>query len=449
MTAAVGDPARPLRRSSMAAASVDRQGRASRASKMWTSQGSYTQELSTTLDAEQAGVSPADALGVVQCTTRFATVMCVVIAFAKVGIYLTTGSDVVRTSALDSIGDLVANIITLYTGYRMSQPDHKKYPSGQSRFQNIGCLVFSTLMFALMFGNALGNIEDLIESKDEIGFEAITKFFGQTKFVDEFEQWGEEVEYSKGQKEFQWKDESKEISNPLKEWWSKNGDEKEQQNAKTMPKKLSMRKIAQITSEYESEVKQEEDLFFQNKLLGCCASYKCCLWLFCILYAIPKSGSSILVALATDKRNDFICTSFVIAATSTAWLYPDVIESWLGDKDKFDPLVSFLLSIFIMYTWSELIVEHMTALSQESAQPEFIEAVETEIKNLVSNTPCRLDPGDTRVYLTSHMYTLEVVLTAKSASTPVADISKTVSLVRSRAGQIAGIERCLVFSQAP
>ena len=34
-----------------------------------------------------------------------------------------------------------------------------------------------------------------------------------------------------------------------------------------------------------------------------------CLWLYCLLYAIPKSGSSVLVALATDKRNDFICTS--------------------------------------------------------------------------------------------------------------------------------------------
>lgn len=41
---------------------------------------------------------------------------------------------------------------------------------------------------------------------------------------------------------------------------------------------------------------------------------RCCLWLYCIYFAIPKSGSSVLVALATDKRNDFICTSF--------WLRP-------------------------------------------------------------------------------------------------------------------------------
>lgn len=36
---------------------------------------------------------------------------------------------------------------------------------------------------------------------------------------------------------------------------------------------------------------------------------RCGLWLYCIYHAIPKSGSSVLVALATDKRNDFICTS--------------------------------------------------------------------------------------------------------------------------------------------
>lgn len=34
--------------------------------------------------------------------------------------------------------------------------------------------------------------------------------------------------------------------------------------------------------------------------------------MYCIYFAIPKSGSSVLVALATDKRNDFICTSWCL-----------------------------------------------------------------------------------------------------------------------------------------
>merc|ERR1719291_1332888 len=86
--------------------------------------------------------------------------------------------------------------MTLYVGVRMNRPEPRKYPAGQKVFQNIGCLVFSTFMFALMFGNALGNVESLIESKDEVGHAAISRFFyvAGDSLGGEFAKWKQEVE---------------------------------------------------------------------------------------------------------------------------------------------------------------------------------------------------------------------------------------------------------------
>lgn len=81
--------------------------------------------------------------------TRFATVMCIAIAVAKVYAYTRTGAAVMKTSALDSLGDLVANVIALYTGYRVASPDTERYPVGLGRLEPIGVLIFSTLMGAM------------------------------------------------------------------------------------------------------------------------------------------------------------------------------------------------------------------------------------------------------------------------------------------------------------
>ena len=81
--------------------------------------------------------------------TRFATAMCIAIAVAKVYAYTRTGAAVMKTSALDSLGDLVANIIALYTGYRVASPDTERYPVGLGRLEPIGVLIFSTLMGAM------------------------------------------------------------------------------------------------------------------------------------------------------------------------------------------------------------------------------------------------------------------------------------------------------------
>lgn len=163
-------------------------------------------------DANAAGIDENEAMKIVACTTRFATGMCVIIAIVKVSIYLKTKQDVVRTSALDSLGDLLANCISLYTGYRMTKNEPQRYPMGQGKFANIGCLVFSTFMFSLMFGNALGNIEGLIESPDQIGKKAISRLFWQTPALGgDFAVWRSELTLNEDD-EYVWKDKKTETN---------------------------------------------------------------------------------------------------------------------------------------------------------------------------------------------------------------------------------------------
>ncbi|CAJ1366932.1 unnamed protein product [Effrenium voratum] len=434
------------RRSSVATgASVQRQSRASRVQKSWILDEAQVDHLAAE-DATQAGIQQQDALKIVKCTTRFATAMCVVIAFVKVSIYLATGAEVVRTSALDSLGDLMANMITLYTGYRMTNVDKKRYPVGQGKFQSIGCLVFSTLMFALMFGNALGNLESLVESKDDVGHAAVTRFFQQTEEVDDFKKWRDDLDC---EEECVWKTDGDKIDNPLINYFKEKGDSGEKAMAEEMEPKMTRGEIVSFSSEYENAAEQWAELKKQNFFLGICASYKCCLWLYCIFYAIPKSGSCVLVALATDKRNDFICTSFVIFSTFFAATFPNITEMAVSEE-KVDPLVSLMLSVFIMYTWSELMVEHMTLLSQEAANDEFRDGVLKEVRMVVkADSPCTVDDSDVIVYVSGLGHTVEVTLTAKSDKTTVGEMGELAQLLRRRLMTLEDVERAIVMKAMP
>ncbi|CAE7451858.1 MTP3 [Symbiodinium pilosum] len=426
-------------------ASIARQSRASRVQKSWIvgdeADGAIVH------DAVQAGVREQEAMSIVKCTTRFATVMCVMIAIVKVSIYLYSGSEVVRTSALDSLGDLMANMITLYTGYRMTHVDFKKYPVGQKKFQSIGCLVFSTLMFALMFGNALSNLESLIESKDDIGHKAITRFFQQTGSVSEFSQWRADLECT-DEEECTWRsptDNAAKIQNPLKKFFEVHGDEAEKAMYANEPAELTRGEVVQQIADYENEAEQWQQLKTQNLFLGCCATYKLCLWLYCLLYAIPKSGSSVLVALATDKRNDFICTSFVITSTFFAAIFPDFTGKFIANE-KVDPFVSLLLSFFIMYTWSELMVEHMTVLSEQVGNDEFCEGVRKEVFDVVKGSPCGVAGDDIKVYMSGMGHTIEVTLTVNPGTTQFAVVAELVQKLRNRLRPLEDVDRVLIMT---
>jgi len=444
--------AEPLsRRSSVSeGASIQRQSRASRVQKSWILDDTQL-DRSSVEDAHQAGLKEEEAIQIVKYTTRFATTMCVVIACVKVSIYFYTQAEVVRTSALDSIGDLTANMITLYTGYKMTNVDHKRYPVGHGKFQSIGCLVFSTLMFALMFGNALGNVESLLESKDDIGFEAITRFFDQTRAIPEFHLWHRELKCDGS--DCEWvaeKDGAQILPNPLIPYFAKQGTPDEKELVKDLAKTVTRGEIVEFSANYENEAQKWSKLKFQNTFLGCCATYKCCLWLYCIYFAIPKSGSSVLVALATDKRNDFICTSFVILATFFAAVCPQTTGMFLTEE-KVDPFVSLILSVFIMYTWSELMKEHMTILSHQASPYEFCSGVEVEVRAIVKeDSPCTVDSDDIKAYVSGMGNTVEVTLTVKSdKKVSCSEVCNLAEVLRKRLQGLEDTERVMIFIAHP
>jgi len=414
-----------------------------RATKTWI--GTDARDLSVDQDSEKQQI--------VKGVTRFATAMCVVIAIVKVGVYFKTKQEVVRTSALDSLGDLVANMMTLYTGYRMTQIDQKRYPCGQAKFQSIGCLVFATFMFALMFGNALGNVESLIESKDEVGVMAISRFFTQTESLGgQFKDWHAEVSYDEEEEMFTWTTEengAEKMPTPMIQYWEKRAEDKDNDKSasekamgEALAKEMTKGEIVMETSKYENEQDQKAELIFQNSFLAVCATYKCCLWLFCILYAIPKSGSAVLVALATDKRNDFIGTFSVIIATSLAFVFRRGLEDNIGlPEEKVDPLVSLVLSSFIMYSWQGLMVEHMTLLSQESAADCLVSDVQDVVKQAVQATGCKA--SDVVIYNSSEKNTIEVTLEGESDSS-FGSVKSTADKLKRNLESVEDVERVII-----
>jgi len=401
----------------------------------------------TANDAARAGVDRDEAMSVVKCTTRFATVMCIIIACVKVTLYMLYKQEVVRTSALDSVGDLFANCISLYTGYKMSTIDRKRYPAGQGKFQNIGCLVFSTFMFALMFGNLLGNVESLIESKDEVGMEAINRFFYQTgELKGDFTAWNKAITWDDGEDKFAWTDETK-MANPVKAFYSRaDADEGEKKMAKEMDDQVTKQEIVAVCSEYESEETMRAELGQATRFLGVCATYKLCLWLYCILFAIPKSGSSVLVALATDKRNDFICTYSALFAMNMAFWFRASLPI---PEEKVDPLISFILSIVIIATWVQLMVEHMVILSQEAGNDEFVDGVHYEVRTALDNSPCHInDPfEDIKVYHSSEKHTIEVTLSVNQDTTTFGDIAKTTRALEQKLLPLPDVERVVILTK--
>jgi divalent metal cation (Fe/Co/Zn/Cd) transporter len=430
-----------------------------RASKIWMTAEADANAMAATGDYEAK-------LAIVKCTTRFATAMCVLIATCKVAAYIITSKDVVRTSALDSLGDLVANCMTLYTGYRMSKIDTKAYPVGQNKFQHIGCLVFSSFMFALMFGSALGNLESIIESEDDIGFAAVSRFFhtqGDASLSPEFATWSKEVTYDGG---YKWENikeggdawskriedvadgPTPEMVNPLIKFYEASESKKEREHAEELKNdeeggKVTKGELVSACSEYEDPVEKFTGLVQQNVFLGCCATYKLCLWLYCILYAIPKSGSQVLVALATDKRNDFICTYSAIVATTLAYVFQDSLPI---SEEKVDPLVSIIMCFFIMYSWQQLVVEHAVILSLESAEKEFRLEVVQDVKKAVQGSNVGVMEDDVKVYVSSEKCTAEIELLVKDKEIPFKEVEKVQKRVKNSIGSKELIEKCVITS---
>jgi hypothetical protein len=220
---------------------------------------------------------------IVKCTTRFTTLMSLTIALVTLPLYIITKAAVVRTILLDAIGDFMTSCVTLYTGHRMNKLEPKRYPVGQTKFQSIGCLVFSTFMFAFFFGNAVENIKELVESRDDVGHLAISRFFYQAGegLGGNFAMWRDEVEET--DTGYEWDAHGENISNPLKVYFSA-GTSREREMAARMDDKVNRRDIVKAAAEYENMAEVKEELIKQNFVLAFIATSKVALWLYCVMH---------------------------------------------------------------------------------------------------------------------------------------------------------------------
>lgn len=410
------------------------------------------------MDAIQGGIDPEVAQATVKCVTRFATTMCVVIAVVKIAVYFYSKAAVVKTSALDSLGDLVANCITLYTGYRINLPDPEHYPIGQTKFEPIGVLVFSTLMASAMMANAINNIEELLDEEEKSREEAIEIFFqamfgkkNENDDAPEDEPYGdkeslqanfEPINHEVGKVLKKLKEDKKvpedigfmRIFKDDASWnfttaWD---DISENPDEKTLS-------FVNECADKETVFDEVSKLFFTLGFLGCCALYKLCLWQYCLQIAIPQSASTILVALANDKRNDFVATSFVI----TCMLVGHFFEEQIGEEyvEKIDPGASLILSSVIVYTWVSLMLPQVSILSTSSVDPEILEPMMNDVHQTVLPN---LSAGKVVCYKSSAQNTVEVSLEIPDKTQPYSQIDQVVQNLYSKLNAMEDVERVLI-----
>lgn len=409
--------------------------------KSWMSQQSVNLATASREDALHVGIDPVQAQNLVKCTTRFATFMCVIIVFVKVGVYLSHPSAIVKTSALDSLGDLVANGITLYTGYRMRMVEPMKFPVGQGKFEPIGVVVFSTLMASAMNVNAINNLEDLMASPEASRRDAVEQFFDTIFAKNEPDPEADrakknrELETEPGFLKFQ-----KIVGDGI------TGHDlpilKKIVKAKTAAEaKEVLEDTIRIVAEEETPEEEYEATWFTVKFLGCCAVYKFWLWLYCIKHAIPKSGSTILVALATDKRNDFMATSFGICCLLIGHYGKEGGHMSEETAEKIDPGASLIYSSWIIYTWVVLIIEQVVTLSQRSV-PEIRDPLLEAMPSIVQGSGCEV--GALQCYTSSSKHIVEIELLVKDPSAPFSAVNEICSKVRTQVSHMEDIERCIV-----
>lgn len=409
-----------------------------KSTKTWMQDTGRTQLEAKGDATERDNIDPEEAMQIVACTTRFATFMCVIIAFVKVGVYLKSGAAVVKTSALDSMGDLIANCITLYTGYRMANVNMKAFPIGQHRFEPLGVLIFSVLMAAMMFGNALSNVEDLVGEHEKEREIAVGEFWTAL--------FGIKVKKEGGAPAWETPDPGfmafkavmgnvENCSDLLKTALAKGSFA----NATT-----AIQDTIDLVAEVKPDTLIREKLFFQNTFLGCCATYKFCLWMYCIFYALPKTGSQVLIALANDKRNDFVATTFVICCTFLGYFFEDEINGIVDDgADKVDPLCSLLLSSVIIYTWVCLALEQIQNLNMRAVEPEIHEAVTATVKEAIKNDNMTFG-FDLKAYYSSNKYTAEVDLNVYSPDIPFTQVQNTMGIIQQSITASDEVERVIV-----
>eukprot|EP00933_Yihiella_yeosuensis_P014232 TRINITY_DN1282_c0_g2_i2.p1 TRINITY_DN1282_c0_g2~~TRINITY_DN1282_c0_g2_i2.p1 ORF type:complete len:218 (+),score=27.75 TRINITY_DN1282_c0_g2_i2:307-960(+) len=187
-----------------------------------------------------------------------------------------------------------------------------------------------------------------------------------------------------------------------------------------------------------SRRQESHEVWFTVRCFFFFAAYRLCFWLYCVTVAIPKTGSNVLVALANDNRNDFLASLFIITS---------VLLAELGNTaDSADSLASLALSVFVIYTWMQLLQDQIDALCQTSVEPTIIEPLVRQVQECLASTSCEAIVVKA-YYSTPQKYIVEIELGIGNASLPADKIQNAVSKLQCKLGVMPEVERVIVTTR--
>ncbi|CAK0789580.1 unnamed protein product, partial [Prorocentrum cordatum] len=155
---------------------AERARRARRSVKAWA-RAELAAVTASEHDAVEAGVDVGQALYTVRHVVRVATAACAALSALKLAVYWQTGSAVILTSALGSLGDLAATCVARFAARQVARQDRATYPAGRAKFEPAAVALFAAFMATIMFANALGNVKEVSEIDEAARERAVRSFW--------------------------------------------------------------------------------------------------------------------------------------------------------------------------------------------------------------------------------------------------------------------------------
>lgn len=143
---------------------------------------------------------------------------------------------------------------------------------------------------------------------------------------------------------------------------------------------------------FEEEEEEFTLVSLSTVLLSICVLVKVLLFTFCRRVQ-RRTGSEIVDALALDHRNDTLSNSTVIFTMVLVGLVQG--SAWDGDwLAKVDPLVSLLLSLWIIHGWISNALDQFKVLSDQRSDETDLEAINEAVQSTLKGTPLEFMGSD-------------------------------------------------------
>ncbi|CAK9105578.1 unnamed protein product [Durusdinium trenchii] len=257
--------------------------------------------------------------------------------------YFISGSELIKASIFESLGDVMSSAILAVTQMKVrDNRDMHLYPRGKKRFTPLGILFFSAFAVSTMIGLLIENLEKLFGSSDE--------------------------------------EERRDLLRRVFE---------EQPRLRGG---LADDQLEKLISSYG----EEESGGMEGPLvclLLACIIIKSGLLAFC-LYAARRGESEIARTVAMDHRNDILGNSLVLLVVGgSVWCQNrNKGGEWL---EKVDPASSLLLALYVLTCWLQTAAEQLRVLSDRRAEEEHAEAVVNFASGRLTNSGLHLVEAST------------------------------------------------------